>query len=154
MRSLYAFSNRAEDIARQWDPDALPGLSADPQAAMWHDIASGFSRAATEYIAYGCVGGDPPGPPTRSRCYPLYDIIQLHKDLAREALALADRHRQSADDIGTSALPASIVGKQLADLMKRDLAAAGSRLRDEALRLEEFARQHQAYVEDLTPYSC
>ncbi len=154
MWSLHAFSNRAEDLARQWDPEALPGLSKDPQAEMWHDIASGFSRAATQNIAYGCVGGDPPDPPTRSQCYPLYDIIQLHRDLARESLVLADRHRQSADDVGTSALPASIVGDQLADLMERDLAAAASRLRDEALRLEEFAQYHQAYVEDLEPYSC
>ena len=154
MWDLVALGNRAESRALQWDPNALPGLSEDPQAAIWYDVAGDATSAAGRYIDYGCDGGDPPAPPTRRQCYPLYDIIQRHKNLTREYLALADRHYQSADDMGSRALPRSLVGDTLADLMKYDLAQASARLREEAAALGQFAQQHQGYANDLEPYSC
>ena len=154
MWSLYGLGNLADDVARKWDPDSLPGFSTDPQAAMWRDVASGFSLAASSYVAYGCDGGDPPDAPSRSQCYPLYDLIQMHKNSARESRAFAERQRQNANNIGSVTPSRSLLGDTLADLMKQDLAIAASRLRDDALSLEEFAQHHQAYVDDLEPYSC
>ena len=154
MWALVALGNRAESLARQWDPDALPGLSEDPQAAIWYDVASDATLAAGRYIDYGCDGGDPPDPPSRSQCYPLYDIIQRHRDLAREYLTIAGRHRQNATDMRSIDVPRSVWGETLADLMEFDMAQAASRLRDDALALQEFAERHQNDADDLLPYSC
>ena len=141
----------AHERAAHSDPTlAAAGVPHSTRGPMWHALGVATYSVEHAYAYHGCPSGDPTEGPTRSRCYPLDDIIAAHDDAGRLAADAAARLRQQADNLMTlRPLDIDDLGIQEAE-WSRSAAA----VRNEAVRFEEVAYRHSSTAATLGPYAC